>query len=395
MESLFSARIKKVPRSFIREILKVSLDPEIISFAGGIPNPALFPLKELEAATAKVFAEKGAAALQYSNSEGVLALREQVAARYLHTHGFQIPVENILITCGSQQALDLLGKSLLDEGDRVLIEEPGYLGAIQSLSLFQPQFVPVPLAGDGVDTRAMAARLAEGAAKMFYCVPTFQNPSGLSYTESVVREVADLARKNNFLIVEDSPYGELRFRGERAPSFYQFLPEQTVLMGTFSKSVTPGFRIGWVVAPPVLQEKLLIAKQAADLHTSNFTQMILAQYLEDNDLDKHIEKIVKLYGKNCLMMEQVLAECFPAEVHFTKPDGGMFLWGELPEGMESMALFDYCLAEKVVFVPGEPFYTNNNPTRSFRLSFSCVNEASIREGIGRFVRGYNAYAASL
>lgn len=395
MDSIFADRVQNVPRSFIREILKVSLDPAVVSFAGGLPNPAFFPVKELEQATSKVFAESGTSALQYSNSEGNVRLRELIAARYLKQQGITVPVENILVTCGSQQGLDLLGKVILNQGDATLIEEPGYLGAIQALSMFRTKFIPVPLVDSGVDCDALEQAASTAQAKMFYCVPTFQNPSGLSYQEDVIQKVSEIAKEHKFLVVEDNPYCELRFRGTPVSSFYKYLPEQTVLLGTFSKIVSPGFRIGWIVAQPEIMDKLLIAKQATDLHTSNFTQQILSRYLEDNDLDDHIAKIVECYGTNCQEMERVLAETFPKDVTFTKPDGGLFLWGQLPDGMESMALFNYCVKEKAVFVPGEPFYTNNNPTRSFRLSFSCVDKQTITEGLGRLKKGYDAYRATL
>lgn len=395
MDSIFADRMKNVPRSFIREILKVSLDPEVISFAGGLPNPDFFPVKELEAATQKVFAEQGSTALQYSNSEGNIALREQIAERYKMQMGIEVAVDDILVTCGSQQGLDLIGKVLVNDHDPVLIEEPGYLGAIQALSVFQPNFIPVPLVASGVDCEQLAEKAAATSSKLFYCVPCFQNPSGLSYTENVVKEASELAEKHDFIVIEDNPYGELRFRGEAASSFYKYIPHRTILLGTFSKTVAPGFRLGWIVAPPKIREKLLVAKQATDLHTSNIGQMIISQYLADNDLDAHLDKIKKCYGDNCKEMERVLAETFPGDVTFTQPDGGMFLWGQLPEGMESMALFDYAAKEKAVFVPGEPFYTTSEPTRSMRLSFSCVDAISIKEGLERFARGYKNYQATL
>lgn len=395
MESVFAERIQNVPKSFIREILKVSLDPEVVSFAGGLPNPQFFPVAELEAATTEVFRTQGANALQYSSSDGLLRLRQQIAERYKKTRGIDVDASKILITCGSQQGLDLLGKIIVNKDDGVLIEEPGYLGAIQALSVFRPRFLPVPLKDDGLDIEVLAEKAKGSGAKLLYTVPRFQNPSGLSYTKDVLEGVAEVAGENNFLIIEDDPYGELRFRGEAAPSFYSFAPERTVLLGTFSKTVAPGFRVGWIVAPQAVYDKLLVAKQATDLHTSSLSQLILSTYLENNDLDQHLAKIATHYGENCLEMEAAFVEAFAGEINFTKPEGGMFLWGVLPENMESMALFDYCAQEKVVFVPGEPFYTDGKPTRTFRLSFSCVDSASIQEGLERFKRGYAAYKTSL
>ena len=386
MEEIIAERMQGVPRSFIREILKVSLDPAIISFAGGLPNAAFFPVQEIQAATEKVFAKYGGSVLQYSKSEGDEQLRNLIAARYLDKKGLNISPENIIITNGSQQGIDLLGKVLLNGDDKVLIEEPGYLGAIQSLSLFKVNFLPVPLVDDGLDVAALAEVCRRNRAKMLYTVPNFQNPSGISYTDINKEQVAALAGEHRFVVVEDDPYSELRFAGEPDKSFAHFLPEQTVLLGSFSKIVAPGFRLGWIAAPAWLHEKLLIAKQAADLHTSSFTQKIFVEYLSDNNLDDHIGKITAAYGNQCRAMEGSLGRHFPKSIGFTKPQGGMFLWGRLPEGMDSMELFQAAVQEKVVFVPGNPFYTGVGPTSAFRLSFSCVDPQTIEEGVQRMAK---------
>jgi len=393
MDTFFAERITAVPRSFIREILKVSLDPEIISFAGGLPNKKYFPVTAIQAATEKVFAGVGADALQYGNSEGLFRLREQIAERYRQTKGLDIAPESILITNGSQQGLDLLGKALIDEGDGVLIEEPGYLGAIQSLSVYRPNFQPVTVGPGGMDVEMLAEKSAGVKTKLLYTVPNFQNPAGVTYSDETRRRVAEVAGQNGFLIVEDDPYGELRFAGKARPPIYAYAPERTVLLGSFSKTVAPGFRLGWLVAPKAIYEKLLVAKQAADLHTSSVNQYILSRYLADNDLDDHVRVIIDAYGRQCRAMVAAARKYLPREVVLWEPEGGMFLWGQLPEGMDAMTLFDHAVREKVVFVPGAPFFTNGKGASTFRLNFSCSDPEEIEEGMRRLSRAFAACSA--
>jgi 2-aminoadipate transaminase len=392
MEDIFAKRMQGVPRSFIREILKASLDPSVISFAGGLPNPAFFPVRQIQRATERVFAEYGADVLQYSNSEGDIKLREQISARYLAKQGISIPAENIFITNGSQQGIDLLGKVLLNDGDKVLIEEPGYLGTIQSLSLFKVQFLPVPVSDGGMDVQALREASSGCGAKMLYTVPTFQNPSGITYSNENREKVAEIAKLNKFILVEDNPYGELRFSGQPAKSFFHYAPEQTILLGSFSKIVAPGFRLGWIAAPAWICEKLIIVKQAADLHTSSFSQKIMYEFLKENDLDEHIARITDAYGAQCRAMQESLVRHFPASIGYTHPEGGMFLWGRLPNGMDSMELFQEAVKENVVFVPGDPFYTGSRNTSAFRLNFSCVNPEIVEKGVKRMARALDAFS---
>jgi 2-aminoadipate transaminase len=382
-DSIFSDRITDVPRSFIREILKVTLDPGVISFAGGLPNRELFPAEELREASNKVFSIHGRDIFQYSNSEGYLKLREYIAERYHHKQKLDIPVEDILITSGSQQGLDLLGKILLNCGDSLIIEEPGYLGAIQAFSIYQPKFLPVPVSEKGMDRVKLREAMTSEKPKLMYTVPNFQNPSGISYSQENRIEVSEVLRGTNTLLVEDDPYGDLRFEGEAKQSFKELLPDNTVMLGSFSKTIVPGFRLGWIVAPKLIMEKLIVAKQAADLHTSHFTQAIIYQYLKDNDVDKHIEKIRTAYGKQCRAMIRSIQKQFPAGVTHTTPEGGMFLWAELPRGATALELFDLALKDKVIFVPGDPFYVKKTGTRTMRLNFSCVDEGTIEIGISR------------
>lgn len=395
MEDIFAQRMQGVPRSFIREILKASLDPSVISFAGGLPNAAFFPVEEIQRATEQVFAKYGADVLQYSNSEGDIRLRELISARYLAKQGLDIPAENIFITNGSQQGIDLLGKVLLDTGDKVLIEEPGYLGTIQSLSLFRVDFLPVAVGDEGMDVEALSAACDGRRVKMLYTVPTFQNPSGISYCDENKKEIADIAAQHKFILIEDNPYGELRFSGTNSKSFYHYLPEQTVLLGSFSKVVAPGLRLGWIAAPVWICEKLLIAKQAADLHTSSFTQKVVYEFLLENELDHHIAKITTAYGRQCRSMQEALARYFPASISYTHPEGGMFLWGRLPGTMNSMELFEEAVKHNVVFVPGDPFYTKHTNTSAFRLNFSCVDPETVEEGVKRMGRSLEKFDSYL
>jgi len=380
---MLARRIAKVPASFIREILKVTEQPGIISFAGGLPNQSLFPLEAIRRASNAVLTEDGYSALQYSTTEGHVGLREWIAERYRKRFGLDIPVEQILITNGSQQALDLLGKVLLNPGDPVLLEAPGYLGAIQAFTLYEPRFVPVTLRDDGPDQEALKTALIQHAPKLFYTVPNFQNPSGISYSEASRHAVAERLRGRKTLLLEDDPYGELRFNGTETSSFKQLLPEQTILLGSFSKTVLPSFRLGWIVAPPWLMEKLVIAKQSADLHSSGFTQRVLHRYLSDNDFDAHLQTLIESYGKQQRTLLDAIRRHFPATIKHTEPEGGMFIWATLPEGMSSMALLEKALQQQVAFVPGHPFYIGKNDSNTLRLNYTNADVATIEQGIQR------------
>jgi 2-aminoadipate transaminase len=383
MKSIFSDRISDVPRSFIREILKVAVDPSVISFAGGLPNRKLFPINEIKQATNRVFEEYGRDVLQYSKTEGFPELRRYISQRYLEKQNLDIPAENILITNGSQQGLDLLGKILLNKMDDVVIEEPGYLGAIQAFSVYRATFNPVPVSEVGMDIECLGKVMSKAAPKLIYTVPNFQNPSGISYSDANRLAVADMVRNTNTLLIEDDPYGDLRFEGVGKMSFKRLIPENTVLLGSFSKTVVPAFRLGWIVAPDGIMEKLVIAKQAADLHTNNFAQCVIYRYIKDNDFDEHIKKIVTVYSSQRNAMIKSIGRYFPPEIMYTKPEGGMFLWATLPPETSSMKLFERAIRDKVAFVPGHPFYVNRKEVNTFRLNFSCVDEETIRIGISR------------
>ena len=387
MKNLLSNRIKNVPESFIRSILKVSTQADVISFAGGLPSADLFPIQGLEDACHKVLQTNGKKALQYSSSEGDNELRAWIATRYKEKQGLDISIDNILITNGSQQALDLLGKALLNEGDPIAIENPGYLGAIQSFSLYQPKMHTVAIDDNGLDIEQLAQVLEAHKPKILYTVPNFQNPTGISYSQENREAVANVVSQFDTLLIQDDPYGELRFSGKQKSNFYELLPEQTLLLGSFSKVVVPSFRLGWIVAPDWLMKPLVIAKQAADLHTNYFSQQVISQYLKDNALDDHIEKIIQFYGKQKQVMMDAIKQYFPADVKVADSEGGMFLWVTLPKGMSAMELFDKAIKEKVAFVPGKPFYVGDeSEENTLRLSYVTVDEKAILEGIKRLGR---------
>jgi 2-aminoadipate transaminase len=382
MENYISDRLKNVPKSFIREILKVAADEKIISFAGGLPNPKFFPVKEIQNACNKVLEEDGANALQYSTTEGYLPLREYIARRYKEKEGIDVSPEEIIITSGSQQGLDLIGKTFIDEGENVLMEKPGYLGAIQAFSVYGPNFCEVTLEDDGVAIEELEEVMKNNKIKLFYTVPNFQNPSGITYSAEKREKTAVAIKKQNILMVEDNPYGDLRFIGETVPSMKKYY-DNTIILGSFSKIIAPSFRLGWIYAKKELIDKLVVAKQASDLHTNYFSQRIIYQYLLDNDMDKHIEKIIKAYGHQREAMIGSIEKYFPEEVKFTRPEGGMFLWVTLPENIKALDLFYKAIEENVAFVPGFPFYAKEKIENTFRLNYSNVDAQTIDIGIKR------------
>ncbi|MBV4431234.1 PLP-dependent aminotransferase family protein [Clostridium tyrobutyricum] len=386
MSIKFAERMNKVQKSFIREILKVTENPNIISFAGGLPNPLSFPIKEVEEASIKVLNENGSDVLQYSTTEGYRPLREYIAQRYLKRFGLKVDADEILITNGSQQGLDLLGKIFLNKDDNVLIERPGYLGAIQAFSIFEPVFNSVPVNNDGVDIDLLEKSLAMNSPKLFYTVPNFQNPSGTTYSEKNRKAAADILKKYDTILIEDDPYGELRFIGEDLQPIKTYLGDKSVMLGSFSKIVAPAMRLGWICAKGEIMEKLITAKQAADLHTNYYSQRVVHQFLMDNDIEDHIKKIRKLYKGQRDCMVSMIERYFPEGIKSTKPEGGMFLWVTLPEGISSLELFDLAAKENVAFVPGDPFYVNVKGSNTLRLNYTNSDEKSIEEGIKRLAR---------
>jgi len=382
----FAPRMAKTPRSFIREILKVTEDPRIISFAGGLPNPGLIDVDGVARAAEAVLREDGRVALQYSTTEGYRPLREYIADRYRTRLGLTIPPDEILITNGSQQCLDLIGKVFIGTGDHVAIEKPGYLGAIQAFSLYEPTFHPILLHEDGPDPVQLAHTLKTCPVRLFYGVPTSQNPSGVTYTAERRKEIAEILAPYDTVFVEDDAYGELNFDGNAMPSMRSFLPDRTVITGSFSKILAPGMRMGWVVAPPAIMEQLVTAKQASDLHSNYLSQRIAYQYLTHEDINEKIAAIRAQYRAQGTLMAQLVEDLMPASVTCMVPKGGMFVWVTLPDGISSMEVFEHAIREQVAVLPGIPFYTDGGGTNTLRLNFSNSTPEKIHTGMERLAR---------
>jgi len=386
MSNLFADRMAKTHKSFIREILKVTEDPKVISFAGGLPNPKLFPVQEVIEASVKVLEEDGENVLQYSTSEGYLPLREYIAERYLKKKGLTVSCDEILITSGSQQGLDLIGKVFLNKDDRIVVERPGYLGAIQAFGVYEPKFEFIPLLEDGIDIDLLEKAVGGDRIKLFHAVVNFQNPSGITYSKEKRVGLANIFRGHNTILVEDDPYGELRFMGEDLPSMRKYLEDNVILLGSFSKIVSPGLRLGWICAKKDVMERIIVAKQASDLHSSSLSQRIVFRYLIDHDIDEHILKIREAYKRQRDLMVSMIEKSFPEEIKFTRPEGGMFLWITLPESLSSLHLFVLAKTENVAFVPGGAFYIDGGGDNTLRLNFSNSDEEKIEEGIKRLAR---------
>lgn len=378
IEWKFSARAEQLKSSMIREILKITQRPEVISFAGGLPSPDTFPVERMRAAFDSVLSKSGRSALQYGPTDGYTPLREFIANR-LSKNGAQIAADQVMMVSGSQQGLDLLGKVLLDEASKALVESPSYLGALQAFSVYQPEFVSIEMDQHGL-IPAEVQEKGQGA-RLLYCLPNFQNPTGLTLSEQRRIELVEICARMGIPLLEDDPYGALCYRGEPLPTMLSMNPEGVIYMGSFSKVLTPGIRLGYVVAPRALIRKLEQAKQATDLHTAQLTQMAVYEVIKDGFLDQHIPTIRSLYSSQCDVMLAALSKYFPKGVTWTKPDGGMFIWVNLPQHIDSMALSAESIAQNVAFVPGVPFYAGSPKTNTLRLSFVTVSPEQIVEGI--------------
>ena len=389
----YAQRTRTVKSSAIRELLKLTQKPEIISFAGGLPAPEVFPVQRFQEACQKVLAEKGALALQYSTTEGYLPLREEIAAN-LQRYGILATPDNVMLTSGSQQALDLIAKLLINRGDRVLVEAPTYLGALQAFNVFGAEYVSVPTDNAGLRTDLLEDALRSGP-KFMYILPNFQNPSGVTISLERREELVFLADKYGIPIIEDDPYGQLRYDGEHKPPLVVldrvnlrrdngYTLGNVIYLSTFSKTLAPGIRLGWIVAPSDVISKLVQLKQGADLHTSTFGQMITYEVARDGFLDEHVKTIRQVYNERLQVMLDAMDKHFPPEVTWTKPHGGLFLWVTMPEGTNCHDLLKAAIEEKVAFVPGDCFYPDaGNGLRNFRLNFSNATPDQIKEGIRR------------
>src|SRR5215469_1302030 len=394
--SRYAQRTKGVKSSAIRELLKITQRPEVISFAGGLPASEVFPTERFREACSRVLDNQAHLALQYGASEGYQPLREMIA-RHIARYGINAKVENVLITSGSQQALDLIGKLLINGGDRVLVEAPTYLGALQAFNVYGAEYVSVASDADGLRTEKLEPSLRSGP-KFMYVLPNFQNPGGTTLSEGRRHELVLLADKFGIPIIEDDPYGQLRFEGEHLTPLVVLDRENlrrdngysignVIYLSTFSKTLAPGLRLGWIVAPPEVIAKLVQLKQGADLHSSTFVQMVSYEVARDNFLDEHVKLIRRVYRERRDVMLEALTQYFPPEVTWTRPKGGLFLWVTLPEGMDAQKLFEVAVRENVAFVPGDSFYAPNghreDACRQLRLNFSAVDPERIREGIRR------------
>lgn len=392
MTNLYSDRIMNTKSSFIRQIMKVTGAEDIISFAGGLPNPISFPLQELSEASERIIRTEKDKVFQYSTTEGYLPLRQYIADRYKKRFNLKFSPDDILITTGSQQGLDLIGKVLINKGDGIVIEEPGYLGAIQAFSLSEPNFMPLSLEEDGINPDELETLLKANNVKVFYSVPNFQNPTGISYSKEKREAVCKILEKYQVVLVEDDPYSELQFKGETLPYIGADKLEYSVLFGTFSKTVTPGMRLGFIITKnKQLMHHLITAKQGSDLHTNIFAQYLIYDYLQHNEYENHISKIKTLYKIQSDAMLAAMDKYFPSFVTHTIPLGGMFLWATLNNGKAAIDLVDEALKKKVIFVPGDPFYTSKEKVNTLRLNYTNSDTDTIAEGIQRLGAIFKKY----
>jgi 2-aminoadipate transaminase len=409
-ERRYAQRTQRMESSTIRELLKLTENPDIISFAGGLPAPELFPVEEFRAATDRVLSRYGSQALQYSTTEGYPPLREFIV-RKMSRYGIQTTVDNVLITSGSQQALDLIGKVLLNSGDLILTERPTYLGALQAWHAYQAEFVSVDVDDDGLDTSNLEAALCAGP-KFMYILPNFQNPAGVTLSLPRRQALVQTADRYGIPIIEDDPYGELRFEGEHLPPLVvqdaEYVGAQTnghngsglaggnvIYLSTFSKTLAPGLRLGWLVAPTEVAGRCVMAKQGVDLHTATFTQMVIYEVARDGFLEQHVRLIRKVYHERRDMMLAAMERYFPAGIHWTRPKGGLFLWVVLPEALDAAVVLKKAVESKVAFVPGAAFHPDGSGHNTLRLNFSNAQPAQIETGIRRLGRVLEAEMAEL
>jgi 2-aminoadipate transaminase len=391
----YAQRTQRMQGSAIRELLKVTELPGTISLAGGLPASEIFPIEQISAVAQHILEKKGRQALQYGPTEGYTPLRE-LLAHQLNQQGFNVSRDNFVITSGSQQGLDLLGKILLNPGDRLLVESPTYMGALQAFNPYEPAYVTVRSDDEGIVTSELEAALQQ-ASKGLYVLPTFQNPSGVSFTLERRQQLIELAARYGVPIIEDDPYSQLRFEGEPQPSLLslehtrlqqgeqrgQPYEGNVVMLNTFSKVLTPGLRVAWIVGPAQVIRKLVLAKQGADLHTATLNQMIAYELTRAGFLEEHVPLIRKLYRERRDAMLAALEKYFPDGTSWTHPQGGLFLWVTLPENIDTAQLLKEALEYRVIFVPGAAFHANGGGSNTMRLSFSNVNEERIEEAIKR------------
>jgi 2-aminoadipate transaminase len=379
-------RMSRMHASAVRELLKVAERPDVLSFAGGLPAPELFPVEAIAQAHATVLAKEAGAALQYSSTEGFAPLREWLQAR-LARRGIHAGLDQIIITSGSQQGIDLAGRVLLDPGDRVAIETPSYLAALQAFGGSEAAFVSLDSDNDGMDVDALEGAQQQGPLRLIYAVPEFHNPKGTTLSGARRERLMAFAHRHGVPVLEDDPYGELRFRGTpSAPLASMDAAGLVIHLGTFSKTLAPGMRLGWIVASKEIIRAITIAKQAADLHSSTLSQRVTMELLRIFDYDAHLKDIRRVYGERCVAMLSALERHMPAGTRWTNPDGGLFIWAQLPGGLRGEDLLEDALKEKVAFVPGSAFYADHPRHDFIRLNYSNRPPQLIEEGIARIAR---------
>ena len=394
----FAQRMSGLKASAIREILKVTEMPDVISFAGGLPAPELFPVDQFAQACQEVLADDGPAAMQYSVTEGYPPLREWVSKYLLDTIHLRCSADQVLIISGSQQGLDLIGKVLLDPGDYVILENPAYLGAIQAFDAYQARYLNVATDDEGIRTDDLARVLAHAPArpKLLYLVPNFQNPSGITLSLARRKEVIAICAEHGVPIFEDDPYGRLRYSGEHLPSITALADgRDCVYMSTVSKTIAPGMRVAWlVIQDRALFERVVPAKQAADLHTSSFTQRAVYAYARrPGAVEAHVKTMLPVYARRRDVMLRSLRDFMPEGCSWTHPDGGLFLWARMPDGVDTQELLALASRSKVAFVPGAPFWVNRDVRNTMRLNFSNAGDDMIVEGIRRLGDAIESYVA--
>ena len=381
----YAKRMDLFKKSELGEILKLIEEPDIISFAGGLPASELFPVEEMKKVSVKVLDENGEEALQYSGSQGYLPLRNHIAKRMNEKGKTNVKAEDILVTSGSQQALDFAGNVFLDEGDIVLCESPSYLGALNAFKGYKPRIMEVPTDKEGMITEGLEKILKENdRVKFIYVIPDFQNPTGVTWSLDRRKKFMEVVNKYEIPVIEDNPYGELRYEGEFLPALKSFDTKGLVIyLGTFSKIFCPGYRLGWTCASKDILQKFITCKENSDLQTSTIGQRELSKYIDDYDLDEHVEKIKSTYKKRRDLMLDCMEKEFPEGVSFTHPHGGLFTWVKLPEKLNAQDLMKKCVENKVAYVPGVFFFPEGNKENYFRLNYSSSKEEKIVEGIKR------------
>ncbi|MEG0669316.1 PLP-dependent aminotransferase family protein [Clostridium sp.] len=393
MNICYANRTSKLKASEIRELLKLTEKPEIISFAGGLPAPELFPLEKLNEVMTDVILNKGQLALQYASTDGYVPLREIIVKERVAPTGVKCDISNIMLTNGSQQGLEFSAKLFINEGDTIVCESPSYLGAINAFIPYGPKFLEIPMDENGMIVDELEKVLAtENNIKMIYTIPDFQNPSGITMSLERRQRIAELSAKYEIPVIEDSPYGELRFEGEKLPSIKSFDKYGYVInLGTFSKTFCPGLRLGWILAEREIIEKYILIKQGADLQCNTLAQVAAAEFMKTYSLDEHIDSIIKIYKVRRDLMLSTMKEYFPKEIKYTYPVGGLFTWVELREDLDSAIIMEDALKENVAYVPGSSFFANGGRKNFFRLNYSNMPDDRIVEGIKRLAKVLHKY----